>query len=297
MSRVDAPPLLAEEQATAAARAAGVTIRTVTDLEELIAVEALYEKIWRSESTPPIGTEMLRALSKAGNYVGCAYAEGVMVGACVGFFAAPADRTLHSHIAGVLPHAGRHGVGYALKLHQRAWALRRDVAMIEWTFDPLIARNAYFNLVKLAGRLTEYLPNFYGEIQDQINTGDDTDRLVVRWVLQDPDVVAACSTGRRPPAVAELDRTELSVALGRGPAGEPVIGPANGRSLLVAVPTDVEGMRVTDPALATRWRYAVRKTVGDLIADGARARSFTRDGWYVFDTVDHLNPPQGETNS
>lgn len=297
MSRVDAPPLLAEEQATAAAHAAGVTVRTVTDLDELIAVEALYEKIWRSDHTPPIGTEMLRALSKAGNYVGCAYAEGVMVGACVGFFAAPADRTLHSHIAGVLPHPARHGVGYALKLHQRAWALQRGVATIEWTFDPLVARNAYFNLVKLAGRPTEYLPNFYGEIRDQINAGDDTDRLVLRWVLQDPDVVAACSTGRQPTTVAQLDRADLGVALGRGPAGEPVIGPANGRSLLVAVPTDVEGMRLTDPALATRWRYAVRKTLGDLIADGARARSFTRDGWYVFDTADQLNHSRGESSS
>lgn len=287
----------AEEQAGDAARAAGVSVRTVTELDALNSVEVLYERIWRSQHNAPIGTEMLRALAKAGNYVGGAYVGDTMVGACVGFFAAPSDRTLHSHIAGVLPQSARHGVGYALKLHQRAWALQRGVEVIEWTFDPLIARNAYFNLVKLAGRPAEYLQNFYGGMQDQINTGDDTDRLLLRWDLEDPEVIAACSAQWQPLYGEQLDRREFGIALGRGPNGEPVIGDSAGSALLVAVPTDVEALRVSDPELATEWRHAVRKTLGDLIAGGARARTFTRDGWYVLDATDRPNHSQGETNS
>ena len=80
----------------------------------------------------------------------------------------------------------RRNVGYALKLHQRAWALQRGIATITWTFDPLVRRNAYFNLAKLGVRATRYLPNFYGAMQDPINAGDDTDRLLVDWDLASP---------------------------------------------------------------------------------------------------------------
>ena len=100
--------------------------------------------------------ELLRAFTKAGNYVGGAFDGGRLVGACVGFFHAPAEDALHSHIAGVAPGLTGRNVGFALKLHQRAWALLRGVSEIAWTFDPLVSRNAYFNLVKLgapAGRV------------------------------------------------------------------------------------------------------------------------------------------------
>ncbi|GAB3495251.1 GNAT family N-acetyltransferase [Flexivirga lutea] len=297
MTSLDAPAILAEEQATRAARAAGITVRTATGLNEITAVEELYEQIWRSQDNAPIGTEMLRALSKAGNYIGVAHAGDAVVGACVGFFAPPSDRTLHSHIAGVLPRSARRGVGYALKLHQRAWALRRGIDVIEWTFDPLIARNAYFNLVKLGGRPAEYLPNFYGGMRDRINTGDDTDRLLLQWHLQEPAVVAACSTHWQPLQVARLDGPGCAVALGRGTGGEPVPGVTEAPTLLVAVPPDVEQLRGSDPALATAWRFAVRDALGGLLARGARARAFTRDGWYVLETgtPETPNHRRGET--
>ena len=76
--------------------------------------------------------------------------------------------------------------------------------VIEWTFDPLVARNAYFNLVKLAAEPSEYLTNFYGPMLDLINGKDDTDRLLVRWDLASPEVVAASAGTPRPrPAAHE----------------------------------------------------------------------------------------------
>ncbi len=93
--------------ADAAALAAGVSVREVTDLAELADVVALYATIWGRSENPPLTLELLRAFTKAGNYVGGAFEGGRLVGACVGFFHAPAEDALHSHIAGVDPRAER----------------------------------------------------------------------------------------------------------------------------------------------------------------------------------------------
>ena len=58
--------------------------------------------------------------------------------------------------------------------------------MARWTFDPLVARNAWFNLGKLGAVADAFGRAFYGEMTDEINAGDRSDRLVVRWDL-DPD--------------------------------------------------------------------------------------------------------------
>ncbi|KAA9163642.1 GNAT family N-acetyltransferase [Amycolatopsis acidicola] len=270
-----------EEAAAKAAVAAGVRLREVAELAELEAVYRLFDVIWRPDpANPPVTTELMRALTKAGNYVGGAYAGDELVGACVGFFGTPAGEVMHSHIAGVSPSmAGRH-VGLALKLHQRAWALPRGISVIEWTFDPLVARNAYFNLGKLAAVAAEYLPNFYGGMRDNINGTDETDRLLVHWPISAPEVTAACAgTPHLVHADAELCRGAV-VALDRADGG-PVRGSLAGDTLLVAVPRDIETLRRADPTTAGQWRLAVRETLGSLLAEGARIKGFDRAGWYV----------------
>ncbi|WNV88189.1 GNAT family N-acetyltransferase [Umezawaea sp. Da 62-37] len=265
-----------------AAAAAGVEVREVTGLDDLDAVYRLYDGIWRPDPTnPPVTTKLLRALSKVGNPVTGAFDGPVLVGACVGFFGAPADRVLHSHVAGVSSTAlGRH-VGFALKLHQRAWAMARGIELVEWTYDPLVARNAHFNITKLGALPVEYLTNFYGGMDDGINGGDDSDRLLVHWDLGS-DAVERAVAGPRPVAdvEAELARGAV-VALGRSPHGVPVPGSLNGHTLLVAVPGDVEALRSADPGLAKEWRGAVRAALGPALADGARITGFDRAGWYV----------------
>jgi len=272
----------AVQAADAAAQAAGVTVREVSDLADLDAVVRLYATIWGRGGNPPVTIELLRAFTKAGNYVGGAYDEaGALVGACVGFFHAPSEDALHSHIAGVSPTmAGRH-VGFALKLHQRAWALLRGVSEIAWTFDPLVSRNAYFNLVKLGAQPAEYLPNFYGAMLDSINGEDDSDRLLMRWRLRDPAVVVACDGGATPAVMSDELAAGAVVALGVSADGAPEPGRLDGTVSLVAVPHDIAALRVSDPALAQQWRIAVRDVLSALVADGARITGFDRAGWYV----------------
>lgn len=271
----------ATEAAAAAARKAGVRIRELAELAELDEVVGLYATIWGPQGNPPVTTELLRAFTKAGNYVAGAFDGPDLIGACVGFFAAPAEGALHSHIAGVGAAGLGRGVGFALKLHQRSWALQRGVSEIAWTFDPLVSRNAHFNLVKLAARAAEYLPNFYGAMLDSINAGDDTDRLLVRWRLADPRVVAACA-GDAAPASAAAERAAGAVtAVGVSDRGGPVPGRLDGAVSLVAVPADIEAMRGTAPSMALDWRVAVRHALTALAADGAAITGFDRAGWYV----------------
>lgn len=293
--------LLAEADAAAAlaAEAAGVVIRELDTLAELDAVIALFDEVWVPEDgNPSVRLDMLRAMTKAGNYASAAYdlATGEMLGACVGFFGPPAHAELHSHIAGVRSAGLGRSVGFALKVHQRAWCLRRDVRVIAWTYDPLIRRNAYFNLVKLGARPAEYLRNFYGVMDDVINGGTETDRMLVHWDLLSDLAVEACA-GRTQAAsfAAERDRGAV-LALSAGDGEEPLAGllldgmpldgmPLDGwpgaRTLLVGVPADIEAMRLSDPALAGTWRTALRDVLSPVMSGGARVTGFDRNGGYV----------------
>ncbi len=266
--------------AEAVARTAGVDIRLLDSVSELEAVRRLYERIWRTgENNPPVTADLLRAMTKAGSYVSGAFDQGELVGACFGFFSPPARGALHSHIAGVLARMQGRNVGFALKLHQRAWAMLRGVSEICWTYDPLIRRNAYFNIAKLAADPAEYLPNFYGPMDDDINRSDDTDRVLVRWRLESPDAEAACA-GR--PRVTEAG-AGAAVALSVSAGGGPVAGRADARTVLIGVPDDIEALRESDPACAAEWRKAVRDVLGELLVEGARVRGFDRTGWYIVD--------------
>lgn len=278
----------ARRAADAAARAAGVRIVTGHDHADLAEACRVIETVWQPDAEdPPVTRTMLRALSHAGNYLSQAYDGTAVVGICMGFFAAPLGTAMHSHIAGVTPQvAGRH-VGYALKLDQRAWALEHGVTRIEWTFDPLVRRNAYFNVAKLAASPTEYLVDFYGAMNDGINVGQGSDRLLAVWDLLAPDVVEACAARRRRCDAAGLrsrgaqvvldERTEAPVRTSAAPATDGV--------LLVRVPEDIETLRRRSPALAREWRLAVRETLGTLMCHGAAVVGFTRGGWYVLENT------------
>jgi predicted GNAT superfamily acetyltransferase len=278
----------AVEAADAAASAAGVRVQEISALDGLREVYQLYDAIWRPDpKNPPVTTELLRALTKAGNYVAGAYDGTELVGACVGFFGAPREPAsvghleLHSHIAGVSKPALGRSVGFALKLHQRAWALRRGVSTIAWTFDPLVSRNAYFNLAKLAATPAEYLTNFYGGMHDGINGSDESDRLLIRWDLVAPAVVAA-SAGRLKVCDAQAEQNAgASIGLTGSADGGPVTGSVHGDTILVAVPRDIEALRSVDPSGARAWRLAVRDVLGTAMSQGARVAGFDRAGWYV----------------
>jgi predicted GNAT superfamily acetyltransferase len=190
---------------------------------------------------------------------------------------------LHSHITGVDQTAQAKGVGFALKQHQRGWTLRRGLTRVCWTFDPLVRRNAHFNLTKLGATATEYLPDFYGPLTDGINAGDASDRLYVDWRLDSERAIAA-ARGEPRPLASDGARVLLDCV-----GDEPVAGALDGSvadgggPLLVAVPPDIEGLRSRDPASGARWRAAVRQALTTAFTQGYRISGMTADGRYLLE--------------
>jgi len=269
---------LAEQASDAAARAAsraGVSIRELTDVRDLADASRLVAVVWSDDGPAKAPAEFLRALAYAGNYVAGAFVDGRLAAMSVAFFGR--DRgplTLHSHITGVHPDWQGRAVGFALKQHQRAWALARGIEVIEWTTDPLVRRNGFFNLQKLGAEMTEYHVDFYGRMADGINVGEESDRVVVQWSLTDPRALAAAEGSSADPR----DASEAATILGEDGA---VLNADGASSVRAWVPADVIGLRGRDVAEAHRWRVALRESFGRAIDAGFRARSMTRDGWYL----------------
>ncbi|KAA9108304.1 GNAT family N-acetyltransferase [Microbacterium rhizomatis] len=227
--------------------APGIDIRPLETVAEVFTASAVLAEVWAGDRSgmPP---NLLRALAHSGNYAVGLYDHERMVGASVAFFAEPAARSMHSHITGVLPGLQSHGLGRALKQHQREWALARGVGHITWTFDPLVARNAHFNLRVLGARVTEYLVNQYGPMDDGVNRGDESDRIMVSWALA------------APPAPTAAD--ELVVAT-------------------VPIPRDIALLREGSPTDAAAWRIRVRDALVRHLTDGLVIGGFDDDRGYL----------------
>ncbi|HVC77773.1 MAG TPA: hypothetical protein VND96_14770 [Candidatus Micrarchaeaceae archaeon] len=264
------------------------SIEQLHELKELRELEALLAGIWERPDEPPIGIEMLRALSHSGNYVAGARVEGRLVGGLVGWLGARTARELHlhSHILGVVADSQVAGIGFRLKQDQRRWCLDRGVKTAEWTTDPLVRRNAYFNLTKLGARAGAYLVNFYGAMIDGLNAGEESDRLLITWELDSPQARSAAEGDAAEPDVDGLIRVGAAVALAVGAMGEPVAGAvAHARVLICQVPPDIVAIRHQSPAIGHAWRLALRRVLSGALEAGYEVTAATRNGWYVLESI------------
>ncbi|MFF1828541.1 GNAT family N-acetyltransferase [Paenarthrobacter sp. NPDC058040] len=270
---------LAHQLAEAAAASAGVTVRTLNAPDELSDAYELYKETWRPDaSNLSMTLGILRVLAKTGNYVSGAYVGSKLVGMSVGFCEQPDQRCLHSHITGVSGSMRGRKVGQAIKLHQRAWALESSMHTITWTVDPLVRRNAFFNIVKLGALPTEYLPNFYGQMDDAINGSDASDRLLITWDLVS-DIVGSSSPGSPEHELPRLKATELIVTDANG---YPHVSVATESTVVsVATPDDIESLRRTQPGAAREWRSVVRECFMSEFASGSRVMGLDSRGSYI----------------
>jgi predicted GNAT superfamily acetyltransferase len=278
--------VLAELSAAAAAAAAaraGVEIVPITDADGAHRASRLLSEIWaRDHDQPIVAPEIIRTLAHVNNYGAMAISGNEVVGAALGFLGGD-DRGsyLHSYIAGVKEARRGGNVGFALKQHQRAWSLEHGLTRVTWTFDPLVRRNAYFNLVKLGATAVDFHRDFYGSMQDDVNAGDLSDRILIEWSLDSPRVIDASIHSAQPVDLVALDGTRTAVRLSVGAGGAPEVGAARGAIELIQIPDDIVALRATDPGLARRWRLALRETLGAALEEGSHADGITRDGWYV----------------
>jgi predicted GNAT superfamily acetyltransferase len=230
-------------------------MRLLRTPEELGTVDGVFELTWGSAGTTPV--ELLIAIAHSGGYVAAAYRDDTVVGASVGLLARHRDRpALHSHVTAVVPTLHHGGIGRIIKLHQRTWAIARELEWITWTFDPLVRRNAWFNIALLGAEVHAYLPSFYGTMTDPVNAGDESDRLQVGWDLS-----------RELPA-SPRDRTDASRS-----GAEDVT--------LIPTPADIVGLRRTEPSTVAVWRRETRDALTTALDGGRQVVGFTRDGNYA----------------
>lgn len=271
---------------TAAARG-GLTVRALLEHDELDAAREVWDLAWPSaEEGTQVTPNLLRAIEHSGSYVAGAYDGDQMVGAALALVArtrtdAGWEHHLHSHLAATRPGQTDRGIGTALKVHQRAWALDHDLATVVWTFDPLVRRNARLNLVKLGGTVSSYLPDFYGQMTDALNVGDPSDRLLLRWDLASDRVARALSGEASSPSATDLLADGAALGLALENWGVPVATEQVAAVTLVAVPEDIMALRRTDPTEATAWRVAMRNALQPLLDAGALVTGLTVEGDYV----------------
>jgi predicted GNAT superfamily acetyltransferase len=269
-----------------AAQAAGVELRPLTTVDDAERIGSVIVATWGEQ---PIGPEVVRALAESGNEPYGAWSqEQELVGFVLGWAGVDQDGLhVHSHMLATLPDRRHTGVGYALKLAQRAQALDHGIHVVRWTFDPLVARNAHFNLGKLGAIGDRFERDFYGAMADALNQGDRTDRVTARWDL---DVEPLGSRVPAPPVASTvLERTgdpTWPEPLGHGLEGAVVA--------LVEIPDEYHQLRAIDAALSGRWRDAAADAFETCIRGGLVASGFDRSrSAYVFTRGDLVRADPG----
>jgi predicted GNAT superfamily acetyltransferase len=278
--------LRAQADADRAATAAGVGIRVLSDLAGQGLARRLFDQTWSSDGETQVTSNLMQALVHSGAYVSGAFIGDRIVGAAFAFPGRDLSGHwhLHSHMAAVLEEARDRRIGGALKWHQRAWAIEHGYETITWTFDPLVRRNARLNLLKLGVFVSEYYEDFYGDMADSLNAGDATDRAMARWeLLSARTLKAAASPNGLDPDPIPTGAALAVVVEHDEPIVREVLPTAD--VLLVALPTDIIEIREKDPALAARWRMAVRSVLSPALAGGMEITGFTSDGSYIVERV------------
>ncbi|HEY7388297.1 MAG TPA: GNAT family N-acetyltransferase [Bryobacteraceae bacterium] len=166
-----------------------IEVRKLSTLTELTEAVDLQQRVWGFEDRDVVPLPPFVVAAHTGGQVFGAFESGRMVGFCLAFAGIkPEGRIyLHSHMLAVLPEYHNQGVGRQLKLEQRSDALARGIGLIEWTFDPLQLKNAYFNIARLGAIARRYLENIYGSSSSKLHVGLPSDRVVAEWWLERAD--------------------------------------------------------------------------------------------------------------
>lgn len=214
------------------------------DIEEFEACVRVERAVWQSADVDVVPIPLFVVASHTGGQVLGAF-EGPNL---VGFTMAVAGwrerkPLLHSHMTAVLDGYRNRGVGRGLKLFQREDALARGIELVEWTFDPLVTRNAYFNFMRLGAVAKRYLPNAYGITTSPLHGSLPTDRLVAEWHLSSQRV--------------------RDLLAGKAAKAKP-----SKRAVRITIPAGIDELRTSDPARASAYQALMRQLFQDRFAKG-----------------------------
>jgi predicted GNAT superfamily acetyltransferase len=176
-----------------------IAVRSLTEYTELEEAVRLQREIWGFAEIELLPVRLFVVATKVGGQVFGAFDGSRMIAFLLAIPGIKPGGTsyLHSHMMGVLPEYRDKGVGRMLKLRQRQDAIARGVALVEWTFDPLELKNAYFNIERLGAVIRRYVLNQYGTTTSRLHGGLPTDRCVAEWQVSSGRV-AQFLNGHRP---------------------------------------------------------------------------------------------------
>jgi predicted GNAT superfamily acetyltransferase len=202
---------MAEE--IASVKEPSILVRPLQEAKEMSICVDLQRRVWGGSEIETVPDQMFIVAKESGGQVLGAFHQGKAIG--FAFALAGIHRGtiyLHSHMVGVVPEFQDRGVGRLLKLAQRDDAVVRGIDLIEWTFDPLQLKNAYFNLARLGAIVRRYLPNFYGRTSSPLHAGLPTDRLVAEWWIRSPRVQDLLG-GKTHPSGLKCERISIPIAI------------------------------------------------------------------------------------
>ena len=222
------------------------------ELSSQLAAREIFDSVWTIRSGSEITSNLLQAMVHSGSYLSGAFIDNIIVGAAFAFPATNGGLHLHSHMTAVLPEFRDQGVGYALKIDQWGWAKKKKYSHLSWTFDPLVSRNAKLNIAKLGVDILDYFPNFYGDMPDALNAGDESDRLMVSW------------------------RTDVDAPKAR----ELITNPKPG-DILIEIPEDIVAIRSKNQSESMKWRRQVREQFMAAFEKNGEVIGFSANNEYV----------------
>ena len=198
-----------------------IEIRQLTQHPEFAEAVKLQKAIWGFDDIDLLPVRLFVTASKIGGHSFGAYDGGRMVGFCVGIpgIKPGAKSYLHSHMLGVMKEYRDAGLGRKLKLAQRDDAIRQGLSLIEWTFDPLEIKNAFFNIERLGAIVRRFVLNQYGTTSSPLNGGLPTDRNTAEWWLES-DRVLALLEGREMPRREVVARISITNDIYKIKAGD-----------------------------------------------------------------------------
>ena len=229
-----------------------IQVRELDNLQDQDFGRKIFDITWSMDAGTEITPNLLQAMVHSGSYLSGAFIDNKIVGAAFAFPATNSGLHLHSHMTAVLPEFRDQGVGYALKIDQWSWAKKKTYSHLSWTFDPLVRRNAKLNIAKLGVDISAYHPNFYGDMPDALNAGDESDRLMVSW------------------------RTDVDAPKARELITKPETG-----DVLIEIPEDIVAIRSKDQSESMKWRRQVREQFTAAFEKNGKVIGFSANNEYV----------------
>lgn len=257
-----------------------VTFRPLSSEEDYLDCIELQRKTWGRDFSDAVPMSILKITQKAGGIAAGAFApDGRILGFVYGLTGVRDGQIFHwSHMLAVDPEARDLGLGTRLKRYQRELLLPMGVERVEWTYDPLEARNAHLNLNHLGAVPAEYVRDMYeGEFGSELAKGIGTDRFIVAWQIASDRVARRLSEG--PPDPEEvLRRFRDAAVVSPGEEGLLPDAPRVG----VEIPANIQGLKAEDLDLALAYRASIRRAFEHYLEGGWRIEDFYRVGERCF---------------